>query len=108
MRTVKVPEEFKGQEEAWLDGYDQGYVVAKEDGYQDAYDEGYEEGCSDAENSCDCEKQYEEGLKEGKEQFLEDLGPYISEAIEALAGLADRSQYYRAIILEKLHDRNLR
>ncbi len=94
---AKVPEEFKGQEEAWLDGYDQGYVVAGEDSYQDAYDEGYESGGSDAENSCDCEKEYEE-----------ELGPYISEAIEALAGLAENSPYYKAIILEKLHDRNLR
>jgi hypothetical protein len=108
MRSVKVPEEFKGQEEAWLDGYDQGFEVAEEDVYQDAYDEGYEQGGWDAENSCDCEKEYEEGLKEGREKFLEDLGPYISEAIEALAGLAENSPYYKMLILEKLHDRNLR
>ena len=91
-----------------LDNYDQGYVVAEEESYQEAYDEGYAE----AESLSSADDSYDEGLadgqKEGREKFLEDLGPYISEAIEALAGLAENSPYYKALILEKLHDRNLR
>jgi flagellar biosynthesis/type III secretory pathway protein FliH len=37
---IKVPEEFKGQEDAYLAGYDEGH----DDGYDEGYGEGYEDG----------------------------------------------------------------
>ena len=37
---IKVPEEFKGQEDAYLAGYGEGY----DDGYDEGYGEGYEDG----------------------------------------------------------------
>jgi flagellar biosynthesis/type III secretory pathway protein FliH len=92
--SVRVPHEFEDQEDAWMDGYDQGFVEGEEEAYNEGHDDGYIAGCKETTKKLD-------------KSLFDNLGEKIDVFFEEVEKLHNSSLYFKHLIQKQIHDRHL-